>query len=122
MQATFPSFNWERFWEINTALNWELWHGPLPDDYWSYVEPLEHYTWAGFEKAAHDLNDMLGDLPGTLWVDADFGECVTDTNPEDDEENWVYDDDPDQEPYWAGGEWARFEPRDLLHKEVRSYI
>lgn len=122
VMETFPKFNWDRFFDIDRALNWELWHGPLPDDYWTEVEPLDHYVWRGIETAADDLRDMLGELPGTLWRDVD-GDCIADTDPWEFEDYWAFDeDDEDAEPIWVGGEWQEFSPRDLLYKEVRSYV
>ena len=124
VMETFPKFNWGRFWDIDRSLNWELWHGPLPGNYWTEVEPLEHYVWVGLETAANDLRDMLGELPDPLWKDLD-GDCISITDPQEFEDYWE-----EAEPYgihagervWVGGEWMQFSPRDLLYKEVRSYV
>jgi hypothetical protein len=84
--------DWPRFDDIYRSLNWELWHGPLPENYWIEVEPLEHYKWSGFEQAQNDLIETLEPLPAQLYLDTD-SLCVTTTDPYEDPYNWS--DHPD---------------------------
>lgn len=107
--AAIPDFDWDLFFEIDRVLNAELWHGPLGTVYWTEADPLEHYTWQGFEQAAKDVNELLGKLPGTLFYDTD-AEWVTTDEPELDDDEWLD---------WV---WVEFSPRDLLYKEVRQYV
>lgn len=90
IRAAYPAFNWDRFDDLNRSVNWELWHGVLPDDYWTDVEPLEHYEWAGYEQAERDLIALLADLPADVWIDHNCdAECAcSDKEPEEFEECW----------------------------------
>lgn len=98
IKQEYPDINWDRFEDIDRAVNWELWHGPLPSNYWKdvvdedgdtlyAVEPLEHYEWKGFIQADKDIRELLDPLPYEMWWDGD-AEYLTDNNPEDDEYNW----------------------------------
>ena len=86
----FPDIDWARFFEADQALNWELWHGVLPSDYWTDVEPLEHYKWRGCEQAEHDIRELLADLPEVLYYDED-ADFLSEHNPYDDNENYTED-------------------------------
>jgi len=103
VQEMYPDIDWPRFEEINRSLNWELWYGPLPEDYWTVAEPLEHYKWQGYMKAEDDLREILEPVNYDLWYDEDSG-VVTDKNPEDDENNWIHDEESDSYE-WVGYGW-----------------
>lgn len=111
IEEKFPNIPWDAVFEADKALNWELWHGTLPDNYWTYVEPLDHYVWQGFEQACHDLQGMLSDLPGEIWYDYDC-DAVVFSDPNDDEDNW---EEEDGEYHWIGGEWwMKLDPREVI--------
>ena len=123
----FPHVNWPMVDDLDRAINWELWHGILPANYWTYVEPLEHYVWRGFEQACEDLREALDSLPGTVYVDDDGFVHMSD--PSDDPEYWSTEglddeDDEDVEPCWIGPEsWTECNPlKILLHKETCSQV
>lgn len=121
IKALYPELNWDRLEEIDRAVNWELWHGPLPSDYWTVAEPLEHYVWEGYDKAVNDLIEFMQDIPSELFYDNDSG-VVTEHNPEDDESNW--EEDADENWHWIGGEeWQRINTyQELTHKEVYNHV
>jgi hypothetical protein len=116
----FPDIKWDLLEEVNRAANWELWWGPLPDEYWTEAEPLELYVWQGFEKACDDIREILEDLPYSLWLDQD-SDCISDTDPELFDEHWVQIND--HESLWVGGEWTEFRPHEtMLSREVFRHI
>lgn len=88
VKNAFSDINWDLFEDMDKALNTELWHGPLPDDYWTYADPLEHYKWRNFEQAEKDIREILEPLPAEMYFDVDGGEFATTDNPEDDDDNW----------------------------------
>lgn len=101
IQDSYPDVDWARFFEADQALNWELWHGPLPSEYWTDVEPLEHYTWKGCERAENDIREMLDGLPAELFYNVD-AEFISERMPEDEDYS----------------EWSRVDPRQIvMHKE-----
>lgn len=103
IKVAYPEIDWDLFEDIDRALNWELWHGPLPANYWTEVEPLDHYEWKGYVQAEKDIREVLDDLPHRLYYDSD-AEFVTEMNPEDDPSNWVYTCKfCDQTLYWQDG-------------------
>lgn len=119
---------WKRLKEINRALNWTVLNGPFPAEYWTDVEPLDHYKWEGDDKAVDDLREMLEKLPSTIYYDEDG--CVYTSDPYMDSDNW--EDDPDEgseDDEWVenAGEPTYIGPENyteisatklLLHKEV----
>jgi len=117
IKELYPDIDWTTLEEADRALNWELYWGPLPSDYWTVAEPLEHYVWSGWTKACDDIREILDPLDQTMWYDPDSG-CVTDKNPEDFEEYWLIDEDEDT-AIWIGGEWYEINPVEIvLHVEV----
>lgn len=89
IKEAYSDINWDRFEDIDRALNWELYNGPLPSNYWTEVEPLDHYEWKGFIQAERDIVEILDPLPAELYYDESAG-FVTSKNPEDDDENWLF--------------------------------
>ena len=113
IEERYPNIDFRAFFEADKALNAELWHGPLPLDYWTYSDPLEHYIWQGVEKACDDIREMLSELPTEIWIDLDC-DCVVYSDPNEDEHNWHYDSEDDA-PVWVGSEdWSNYDPRELL--------
>lgn len=128
--------------DIDKALNWELWNGVLPDNYWTYVEPLGHYIWRGMNQAIADLKAITDKIPLELWHDT-WGEGFSYSDPTDDIDNAsIYD--PETEDFVFNSEdpkkfdelvdklgwervdypegYERIEPlKILLHKEVISH-
>ena len=150
IKEAYPDINWNKFEDMDRATNAELWHGPLPSDYWTYADPLEHYVWQGYEKAVEDIIEILDPLPNEMFYDRD-GNYVTSQNPDDDDSNWEYhcelceeyirkegdtwesiDDlnsnckhSPDymKESIWVGGEWECINVRkELMFDETYKHI
>lgn len=123
IRETFSNINWPRIDDLNRAINWELWHGELPSDYWTKVEPLENYRWSSFEQAVVDLREALESLPGELYVDEDGSVYLNDPY-EDPHYYWSDDDDNDDEPTYVGPEsYESINPlKAVLHFEVWSQI
>lgn len=122
VKALYPETDWDRFEDINRAMNMELMYGPFGRDYWHDVDPLENYDWDGFSKAASDLKQMLDDLPWTLYYEEDSG-VLSETDPEDIEDNWMVVDEESGEAIWAGGEWYIVHPAEyIVAKEVYRYV
>lgn len=122
IRCTWAQIDWELVADLDRAINWELWHGTLPDGYWSEVEPLEHYVWRGFEQAMEDLRAALDSLPGEVYVDDE--DWVYVSNPFDDEFYWVIlEDDEDAEPTYTGPEIVTaVNPAEItLHKETWNH-
>jgi hypothetical protein len=123
IKQKYTDIDWDKFEDMDRALNWELWHGPLPSNYWKdsddgeAVEPLEHYDWQGWIQAQTDIQEILDPIPQTLYFDSDSN-TITETNPDDDENNWDYIKDSDgniTESIWIGGEsWIEVNPREYL--------
>ena len=110
-----PDIDWNKFFDADRALNWELWHGTLPDGYWTEVEPLEFYEWKGFEQASKDIPELLGDLPDTIYYDCDAG-CIIFSDPEQDLDNWFEMENGNWE--WCGPEYQVVYPRLIvMHHE-----
>ena len=124
-EALYPKFPWKKFREANRAVNWELWNGPLPSEYWTKVEPLEAYKWEGYQKGLDDIEEMLGDLPSTMYWDTDF-DCLMETDPYDEESNWEESNDPDFEgemTYFGPIEYYKIDTaKELPHDEVWKMI
>lgn len=121
IREVFPDFNWDRFIDINRSLNAELWHGPLPEDYWTYADPLEHYVWPGsWTKAADDLQELLEELPHEIWIDEDGFIYLDD--PENDDENYEVSEDGDYiawiGPYYFSTTVAKL----ICSKEVYNHV
>ena len=120
IKERYPDIEWDKFEDADRALNWELWHGTLPDNYWTYVEPLEHYVWRGFEIAVGDIEEILSPLPHEMWYDADC-DYLTENDPEDIDENWEYIEDEDGnvvDALWLGGySWEKINLRQKLMYE-----
>lgn len=119
----FPDFEWDKFFEIDRALNAELWYGPLPTGYWSEVDPLEYYEWVNFQQGMEDLRDMLTSIPGEMYWDNDF-EGLLNNNPYNDEGNWQSSEDCEDEMDYLGP-WEYFKintDQELLSKEVWKII
>ena len=119
----YTQFPWDRFKECVRATNAELWNGPLGSDYWTEVDPLEHYEWRGFQKALDGIREMLEDLPSTIYVDED-NEIIGELDPYVNPNYW--EDDPERE-----GEYLYYGPWDysavnvaeiLLPREVYTLI
>jgi hypothetical protein len=120
VKDSYPDIEWDKFFEADRALNWELWHGPLPSDYWTEVEPLKFYEWKGWEKAQTDIIEMLSDLPDQLYYSDDI-DFISINNPEDDEENWFVDENDNYE--WTGFDYWKLKPRKfLMHEESYNQI
>jgi len=142
VKETYPSIDWDRFEDIDRALNFDLWYG-TGSEYWGKAEDLEHYTWEGSEKAVKDLEKVLEPLPHEMWVDCEGEWCVVYTNPDDFDAYWHYysvdgeheleyrfensagryfciEDGKEYEPnlnceaIWVGGEWEKFNVRQVL--------
>lgn len=114
LRQLIEGVDWDRFDELNRSLNWELWMGPMVDDYWTEVDPLEHYKWEGFVKAEEDIREIADTFPATMWCDED-GAIMT-SDPYDDEYYW-------NEDGYIGPEFAEFEPaRILLRDEVYKQV
>jgi len=88
LKKDYPHFQWDRLEEINRALNWELHFGPLEPGYWVAIEPLDHYEWHGGAQALTDIQEMMNNLPVTLFYDLDFGEFAGETHPYNEDHNW----------------------------------
>lgn len=125
IKEAYPDVDWDRFEDIDRALNSELWYGPLPDDYWTYVDPLDHYTWQSFDKAVKDIEEVLESLPHEVWVDKDCDPLyVTETDPEDDNANWEIDPDGEVPDVWIGGDnWSKINVREtVMHHETWKQV
>lgn len=105
-----PDFEWDRFKEIARALRWELYMGPQEDDYWTEIEPLEHYKWTSFVQAEEDAVVALSELPYCMYLDTDFDTLFLD-DPETNNDYWVEDDEDGDE-----GEWVYVGP--MEYREV----
>lgn len=118
----YPQVNIAKMRDLDRMLNWELWHGPLPDNYWTEVEPCDT-PWHGFEAASKELESLLDPLPHEVWWEADF-ECITETDPDDDESNWEVDPEGEEPDVWIGGEsWHKLNLRRiLLHIETWKQV
>lgn len=114
VKQSYPDIDWNKLSDADRALNWELWHGPLPSDYWTECEPLEYYEWSGWQKACEDISEMLSDLPDRIYY-SDDAEDISLTNPEDDEENWFTDDDGNV--CWWGFDYWKLNPRKYVLRE-----
>lgn len=90
IKEKFPEIDWEKFEDIDRSLNFDLWYGTA-DEYFGEdkAEPLEHYEWRGFIQAEKDITELLEPLPWEMWWDEDC-DFLTDSSPEDDENNWLY--------------------------------
>jgi hypothetical protein len=120
IKEAFPSIDWNKVSEADRALNWELWYGPLPSDYWTECEPLDYYQWNGWEKAAEDISEMLSDLPEKIYYSEDV-DIISITNPEDDEENWFVDENDNY--HWQGFDYWKLNPRKyVLHEESYNQV
>lgn len=121
----FPEFRWDKFFEIDRAVNWELWNGSLPDNYWTEVEPLEHYRWVNWERGLEDLKEMLDELPAEMFWDNDW-DGLMENDPYDDESYWEPSEDPDFEgemDYYGPQEYYKIETaKELLYDEVWKMI
>jgi len=146
IKEMYPKVDWLAFEDCDRSLNWELWNGPLPSNYWTYVEPLEHYVWKGFEQACKDIEEILSTIPHEMWFDLDGESCITDRHPENEDSYWnytsvdgehqleyeykngksryisiedgrEYEPDLHQESIWVGGDWESFNPRQILMHE-----
>lgn len=121
----YPKFEWAKFFDVDRAVNWELWNGPLPDNYWTYVEPLKHYEWKNWEQGLEDISEMLDELPATMYWDADF-DCLMEKDPYEDGSNWEESDDPDfkgEMDYFGPQEYYRITTaEELLYTEVWKMI
>lgn len=105
LEQLHPDFPWDRMDEADKAVNADLWFGPMPKEYWTEADPLEHYEWKGYEQGLKDLEEMLQAIPRQMYYDAD-AEFLTDKNPEDDDTNWTW-------PCKYCGEWLRTEGNDV---------
>ena len=94
LRELFPDVEWDKLEEADRALNWDLYWGPLPYDYWTEAEPLEHYEWRGQIQAMKDIPEMLDPLPPEIWWDA-WTDCIEISDPE------LNDDNNDEET----GDW-----------------
>jgi hypothetical protein len=110
VKEAFPNIDWARFEDIDLALTWDLLWGPMPEDYW-----VDHYEWKGFLQASDDIEEVLSDLPGEVWVCDGLLEL---SNPDDNEDNWLGDE---EDPYavWVGPEYVTVvDPRKLVMHEA----
>ena len=120
IKAAYPDVDWNKFFEADRALNWELWHGPLPSNYWIEVEPLEHYEWKGFLQAVKDIQEMLSSIPHEVYWDCD-GDWFAETNPDNIDDYW--EEFVDGEWVYTGPDFELIEPaKILMHKETHSAI
>jgi hypothetical protein len=117
IKAYYPDIKWDLFEDIDRALNWELWHSPLPSNYWTEVEPLEYYTWKGIEQACEDIIEILHNVNETVYIFPDW-EGVGFEDPSLDENNY----DPESGE-WIGEDF-RAEPtrKVLMFKETYSQV
>jgi hypothetical protein len=121
LKKDYPHFQWDRLEEINRALNWELHFGPLEPGYWVAIEPLDHYEWHGGAQALTDIQEMMNNLPVTLFYDLDFGEFAGETHPYNEDHNWEEIDD--ELTYIGPQEYLEVVVLDLvLYKEVRRLL
>lgn len=103
----YPAINWTAVVELAGMLNAELWHGPLPDNYWTECDPRDT-PWPGWQQASKQLVAMLNDLPHKVWVDEDC-DFVTSKDPNQDENNWSEEDG------WIGSDnWWELDLRKVL--------
>jgi len=121
IKEMYPNINWDLFEDMDRALNWELWHGTLPDNYWTEVEPLDHYTWVGFSQAEDDIRAILEPVASELYWDRDC-DFMCENDPYDDDELWI--EEEDDEYYFAGGDnWTKIDPREvLMHVETYRQV
>jgi hypothetical protein len=120
IQLMYPDIEWSKFFDADRALNWELWHGVLPEGYWKEAEPLEHYVWKDWEKAQTDIIEILSDLPAFVYYECDT-DCILLSNPEDDEANWYEDMYGNWE--WCGYDYEKVDPRKVvMHDESYKQI
>lgn len=108
IKSEFPTIDWNKFEDADRALNWELWHGPLPSEYWTEVEPLDYYVWNGWEKAADDIIDILSDLPEVVYYEDGCDYLLTD-NPDNVRD--FYDDETFE---YIGPEFYEINVREVL--------
>ncbi len=113
---SYPTVDLAKMRDLDRMLNWELWHGPLPSNYWTEVEPC-NTPWHGFEAASKELEELLDPLPHEVWWNADF-DGITESDPNEDEENF------DEEYNWIGSEeWFKLNLRRiLLHIETWKQV
>lgn len=125
VKATFPNIDYLKFEDIDRAVNWELWHGPLQEEwnYWNEVEPLEHYKFTTFDQACKDLVEILSDLPAEIWIDED-ADCILTSDPSEDEANWIIDPDGEVCDHYIGPDNITVaDPRQILmFKESYSQV
>jgi hypothetical protein len=99
--------DWDRFQDISRAALYELNYGPMGVDYWTYTEPLANYEWSNWNKAIEDLNEILQDLPYTIWYNYFDGS--------------IYADIPQIDSDWD--QWIQVDVNDVLfHSELRNYV
>lgn len=115
VKQSYPDIDWDKVEEADRALNFELYFGPLPSDYWTECEPLNHYEWHGWQKACDDISDMLSDLPDRIYY-SDDAEIISIINPEDDEDNWHKDEDGNY-CCWQGFDYWKLNPRKYVLRE-----
>jgi hypothetical protein len=121
IKEAFPSIDWNKLSDADRSLNWELWNGPLPSDYWTECEPLVYYEWSGWEKACEDIADILQDLPSHIYYSED-ADCIDISNPDDNPENWTKYEDSD-EYFWSGFDYWKLNPRKyVLHEESYKQV
>jgi hypothetical protein len=123
VREQFPDAPWSVIDHLDRMINWELWHGCLPDDYWTNVEPVET-PWISLQSACNRLIEAMECLPGELWWDADWGGLYV-SDPEGDDGNWQPTGDEDNEDLvWVGPERAySFDPRQaILYAETWKQV
>jgi len=107
IKQMFSDIDWDLFEEIDRSFNAELWHGPLPSEYWTEVDPLEKYVWKNCLEAEKDIVEILSDLPSEIYFD-DCG-CVYLRDPAMDIDNYnEYDE------YMGPYDYFAADPRKIL--------
>jgi hypothetical protein len=102
IKQQYPNINWDRFEDIDKALNFELWYGTASDYFGEdKAEPLEHYEWKGFVTAEKDIVEILDSLPHELWYDNDADFLADEGyDPENDDRNWLWKCEHCEEYVW----------------------
>lgn len=91
IKEQYPDINWDRFEDIDRAVNFDLWYGTAHEYFGEdKAEELEHYEWKGYEQGCKDLVEVLEPLPEGLWYDKDAEFLMTERyDPETDDNNWI---------------------------------
>lgn len=130
LRNEYPDAQWQLIDDLARAANWELWCGPMPDDYWVECDPLET-PWPGWVEACDLLSTALEDLPGFVFYDNDAGGVIGTRDPVDEQDNYCslsdLDEDVlnsrDREVYCGPDDYSEILTIDaLIPTELRQYV